>query len=140
VLIAALKKTRLARLLIFILFAWASWFNYATAHNSPRDYLIYATFTPLDLYSNYINGPFKANIVTMVTGIAIGQALIAIGMLLREWWVKLACMGALIFFLAIAPLGIGSGFPATLIGALAVFLIVKNDALDYLWIPSSKVQ
>lgn len=140
VLIAALKKTRLARLLMFILFAWASWFNYTTAHNSPSDYLIYATLTPVDLYSNFINTTFKANIVPMVTGIAMGQALIAIGMLLRGWWVKLACIGAILFFLAIAPLGIGSGFPATLIGALAVFLIVKNDALDYLWIPSSKVQ
>lgn len=137
-LIAALKKTKLARLFIFILFAWASWFNYTTVHKSPDVYLMYATFTPLDLYSNFINGPFKANIVTMVTGIAMGQALIAIGMLLHGWWVKLACMGAILFFLAIVPLGIGSGFPATLIGALAVLLILKKDNLNYLWMIKSK--
>lgn len=140
VLITALKKTRLTRLLMILLFAWASWFNYSTVQNSPDVYLMYATFTPFDLYADFINTSFKANIVPMVTAIAIGQGFIAIGMLLRGWWVKLAGMGAIIFFLAIAPLGIGSGFPATLIGAVAVFLIVKNDALDYLWIPSSKMQ
>ncbi len=69
----------------------------------------------------------------MVTLISLAQGLIAIGMLLNGWIVRLACLGAIIFFFAIAPLGVGSGFPFTLITALAIYFILKNDDLNYLW-------
>jgi hypothetical protein len=35
--------------------------------------------------------------------------------------------------LAIAPLGIGAGYPATLISILAIYFILKNDDLNFLW-------
>ena len=69
----------------------------------------------------------------MVTIISLGQGLIAIGMLLKGWVVRLSGLGAIVFFLAIAPLGIGAGFPSTLISALAIYFILKNDDLNYLW-------
>ncbi len=62
----------------------------------------------------------------MVTFISFGQGLIAIGMMLKGWIVRLACLGAIVFLLAIAPLGIGSGFPATIIIAVAIYYILKN--------------
>jgi hypothetical protein len=132
-LIAAIKKPKLARLLFALLFAWACWLNYTTARYNPEEYLNYAVLTPFDLYSDFIKGWFKEHITIMVTLISFGQGLIALGMLLKGWLVRLACYGAIIFFLAIIPLGIGAGFPATLISAVAIYFILKKDDLNYLW-------
>ncbi len=138
VLILSLKKTTITRLLFAILFMWACWLNYTTAHNNPSNYLNYAALTPFSLYANFINGWFKSHIITMVSLIAIGQGLIAIGLLLKGRIVKIACFGAIVFFLAIAPLGIGSGFPSSLIAAVAIYFILKNNDLNFLWISKTK--
>ena len=130
---STIKKPKLARLLFVLLFSWACWLNYTTAHNSPEDYLNYATLTPFNLYQEFINGWFKEHITTAVTLISIGQGLIALGMLLKGWIVRFAGIGAIVFFLAITPLGIGSGFPFTIIASLAIYFILKKDDLNYLW-------
>lgn len=132
-LIAALLRTKLARLFFVLLFSWACWLNYTTAHTTPEDYLNYAEFTPFELYYNFINGWFADHITSMVTAIAIGQGLIAIGMVLKGWILRIACYGAILFFLAIIALGVGSGFPTTLIMGVAVYFILKKDDLNYLW-------
>ena len=132
-LMSAFRKPKLWRLLFVLLFSWAFWINYTTAHSNPDDYLRYAALTPFKLYSNFINGWFKEHIILMVTLISFGQGLIAIGMMLKGWLVQLACIGAIIFFLAIIPLGIGSGFPAPLITTIAIYFILKKDDLNYLW-------
>lgn len=133
ILIAAIRKPRLARLGFFLLFAWACWLNYTTAHQNPEEYLNYASLTPFVILSDFINGWFKENITLAVTFISLGQGLIALGMLLKGWWVRMAGIGAIVFLLAITPLGIGSGFPFSLIVALAVYLVLKRDTLNYLW-------
>ena len=138
ILLAAIKKPKLARLLFSLLFLWACWLNYTTAHKSPTDYLNYANLTPFSLYYDFINGWFKSHIIPMVTFISIGQGLIGIGLLLRGWMVRLAGIGAIVFFLAITPLGIGSGFPFTLIASAAIYFILKNDDLDFIWIFQTK--
>ncbi len=132
-LVSAVQKPKLARLLFSLLFFWASWINYTTAQNNPNEYLEYAVFSPFDLYADFINGWFKSHITSMVKLIAFGQGLIAIGMLLKGWILRLACFGAVVFFLAITPLGIGSGFPATILTSVAIYFILKNDDLNYLW-------
>lgn len=133
ILLTAIRKPKLARLLFALLFAWAFWLNYTTAQYNPEEYLNYAVLTPFDLYRDFIKGWFKDHIINMVTIIAFGQGLIALGMLLKGWVVRIAGLGAIIFFLAIVPLGIGAGFPATILTALAIYFILKNDDLNYLW-------
>ena len=133
ILATAFRWTKLTRLLLFMVFAWACWLNYNTAHKTPDDYLIYATFTPFEMYHNFIVHWFKSNIVPTVTLISIGQGLIALGITLKGLVVQIACVGAILFFIAIAPLGVGSAFPATLIAAAATMLILKKDNLNYLW-------
>lgn len=132
-LIIAFKKTKLARLLFAVLFSWACWTNYTMAHNNPDGYLEYASITPFSLYTDFINGWFKENITTMVSLISYGQGLIAIGMILKGWLVRLACIGAIVFFIAITPLGIGSGFPFTITASIAIYFILKNDDLNWPW-------
>ncbi|MCP4121448.1 MAG: hypothetical protein GY751_06810 [Bacteroidetes bacterium] len=133
ILIAAIYKPKIARLLFVLLFAWACGLNYAMAHNNPEAYLEYASLTPFPLYADFINGWFKEHVTLMVSLISIGQGMIALGMLLKGWFVKLAGLGTVIFLLAIVPLGIGSGFPFSLTGCAAICFILKNDDLNYLW-------
>lgn len=132
-LIIALKKRKLARLLFVLIFAWACWLNHKTAINDPQAYLNYASLTPFTFLESFINGWFRDHVTAIVILISFGQGLIAIGMLLKGLWVKLACIGAIVFLLAITPLGIGSAFPFSLIASAALYFILKRDNLNYLW-------
>lgn len=49
------------------------------------------------------------------------------------WWVKWACIGTIIFLAAIAPLGVGAGFPFSVTVSIAAWFIIRRDDLDYLW-------
>ncbi len=106
--------------------------NYTTATNHPEKYLEYASMS-IGLYRSFINGWFKDHITSMVCFIAICQALIGVGMLLNKWWVKLASISAVIFFIAIAPLGVGAAFPFSLIASAAAIVILVRDDFNYLW-------
>ncbi len=129
---ASIRKPKLSRLMFVILFGWACWMNYHTAHSHPELYLEYASMS-LKWYSGFIDGWFKDNITATVTLIAIGQGLIAAGMLLKGWAVKIACTGIIIFLISIAPLGVGSGFPFSITVSFAAYFILKKDDLNYLW-------
>lgn len=122
-----------ARIFLAGFFLWAGYFNSTTALQSPEIYLNYATLNPLPAYSRFINGFFSEHITIIVFAIAIGQFLIAIGLILNKLWVKLACMGGIVFGLAIAPLGVGSGFPSTVCMAIAFFILLKKHRHDFIW-------
>ena len=134
ILLAAWKQPRIARLMFFILFAWASWTNWNEAINSPQFYLEYADLTFSGLYRDFIYGWFSRHITLAVGLIATSQALIAISMWFKRWILKSGATGAIIFLLAIAPLGVGSAFPFSIITSIALYLILRNKANDYLWI------
>lgn len=129
---AAIKKPKLARLMFLILFGWASYINYTTAQAAPDTYLNYSE-AAIGFYRNFIQGWFKENITVMVSLISLGQGLIAVGMLLKGWWVKLACIGVIIFLMSIAPLGVYAAFPFSITVSVAAYFILKKDNLDYLW-------
>jgi len=63
----------------------------------------------------------------------VGQLLIALGLILNKTWTKIACIGGIIFGLAIAPLGVGSAFPATVSMAVAFFILFKKYEHDFIW-------
>jgi len=133
VLWAAWKNTRLARLLFFLLFAWASWTNWNTALFSPGTYLGEADLTFFNFYREFILGWFSGHITEAVGFIATCQALIAISMILKRWWLKAGGIGAIIFLLAIAPLGVGSAFPCTVILAGAMYIVLMAPGHNFLW-------
>jgi len=128
---AAFKTTKTARLLCAILFGCTCWVNYHTASTNPEVYLFYAR-SSMPWYSSFIEGWFKDHTTAFVEFIATGQGLIAIGLMLNKWWVRLACIGIIIFLIAIAPLGY-SIFIFSVLVSIAAALILKNDDLDYLW-------
>ncbi|SMO60522.1 hypothetical protein [Fodinibius sediminis] len=133
---AAYKKPKLARGLFSLLFGWACWYNFTTAFESPQMYLEYATMS-IPLYSDFIEGWFKDHITIMVSAIAIGQGLIALGILLQGWWVRLACLGIIIFLISIAPLGVGAGFPFSITVSVAAYRVMRKDDKAFLmkWKP-----
>jgi hypothetical protein len=72
----------------------------------------------------------------MVGFIATCQGLIALSMILKGWFFKTGCIGGIIFLLAIAPLGVGSGFPCTVVFAIALAVLYRKGK-NYLWYKKS---
>lgn len=128
----SIRNTRVARLMFFMLFAWACWANLTISGNNPDVYLEYAGMAHR-WYADFINGWFRYHIRTIVALIAIGQGAIALGMLLKRSWVSIAAAGAILFLMAIAPLGVGSGFPFPITASVAAFFIIRKDNKQYIW-------
>ena len=125
------KWVKAARFLFFGVFAWASWVNWTTVINDPQAYLDYAQLAFLPFYTRFINGWFSQHIKETIGFIATAEALIAVSFWFKGWIYKTGILGAIIFLIAIAPLGIGAAFPCTLILAVALGLLLK-DQYQYL--------
>jgi hypothetical protein len=51
---------------------------------------------------------------------------------------RVTAAGAIVFFLAILPLCVGSGFPCTLIMAIAMYQLMRHAPTSYLWVSEKK--
>jgi hypothetical protein len=125
-LVLSFKKKNLCRALFAVLFIWASWANWSTAHNNPGDYLTYDKYA-IGLYKDIIHGFFAEHITSIVSFVAICQLLIGLCLLARGILVKLGCTGGMIFLLGIAPLGFGSAFPFSLIAGAALYILFRHN-------------
>jgi hypothetical protein len=116
---------RAARWAWVAIFLWAATVNTITAALSPWEYLAYGGLTPSAWYEGFINGWFSRHIPEAVMSIAAGQLTIAI-LLSRSGRARLlGVIGAVIFLAAIAPLGVGSGFPFSL-SAIASLVMMQQ--------------
>lgn len=130
-LVAAWRRPVLARVLYFALFTWASVTNFWTATVRPEVYLEYAPLAVLEAYREFILGFFARHIALMVMSVAACQAVVAIGLAVGRPLARIGLVGAACFLVAIAPLGVGSGFPSTLLLAGGAVLLWRNaEALD----------
>jgi murein DD-endopeptidase MepM/ murein hydrolase activator NlpD len=127
-LIVSLRSRGIGRKLFAGLFGWAAAMNAWTALTSPADYLGYAGLTVSDLYRGFILGFFGQHITSIVVGIAVGQACIAIALLRGRQWQRAGLAAAVMFLLAIVPLGIGAGVPAPVILALGAGMLWREPA------------
>jgi len=132
ILVVAWTRTRWGRWLFALLFFWASGTNMYLGITNPSIYLQYADMA-IPLYRDFINGWFSHYNHILIPIIAIGQFLIATGMLLRAVWVKLACFGSIVFLLSIAPLLVGAAFPFSITVSIAAYYIYLNDDRNYVW-------
>lgn len=114
------------RLCFAALFFWAGVVNLYTAFASPRAYLYFAEQTQVELYQRFIRGPFARHITSFVGGIAVGQLIVGILVALRGKPVRLGLLGAVVFLLAMVPLGEGAGFPAPLFMIAAAALLLPE--------------
>ena len=132
-LITAVKWPRISRFLFFVLFAWACSLNWSTAIKSPSDYLQYGNLSFIRTYTSFIDGWFSKHITLMIGSIATCQGLIALSLLWKGMIYKIGCAGAIVFLLAIAPLGIGSGFPCTVTFSIAIVFLIRQGN-EELWV------
>ena len=110
----------------FVLFLGASIANGYTSIFKPQGYLSFAKLTFFQFYKDFITGFFSEHITPIVLGIAICQFLIALSMLFKGNILKLGSAGGIIFLISIAPLGIGSAFPFTLILSIGLYFIIRK--------------
>lgn len=125
ILVLAFLRPRIARWLWVAIFVWAASVNTMTAATEPWVYLAYADLTPSALYRDFITGWFSTHIQPFVLAIAVGQVIIAILLSRGGDALRLGVVDASVFLLAIAPLGVGSGFPFSLI-AIASLVVMER--------------
>jgi hypothetical protein len=128
ILAAALLRPRAGRWLAVLVFAWAAVTNARFAATTPEVYLEYAALTPSAIYRDFILGWFSAHVAPMVLAIAAGQAAIAVLLACPRPWRLLGVAGALTFLAAIAPLGVGSGFPFSVTFGAAIVIADRRLA------------
>ncbi len=119
----AFKWPRLSRFLFVAIFVAAGFFNAFMALTEPEAYLSYADMAILNSYRSFIAGFFFFFSRFFVLSIALGQLLVAVLLCGGKNFLRLGVTGGIMFFLAIMPLGLGSAFPASLILAIALFLM-----------------
>lgn len=122
------RLPQIARVLYALLFGWASWKNATTSLRVPDVYREYARYTFLPVYRNFIEGYFAQHITLIVCFIAACQGLIALSMLFKGRIFQLGALGGIAFLVAIAPLGFGSAFPCTLVIALGLGLLLRQQS------------
>jgi hypothetical protein len=127
-LLAAWRRPLLGRFLYLALFTWACGMNSWTATARPAAYLEYGPLAVLDAYRGFIDGFFAEHIATVVLLVAAGQGLIALGLAIGGRLARIALVGAVGFLVAIAPLGVGSGFPSTLLMAAGALVLLRRPA------------
>ena len=122
----AWRWSRVGQWLCALVFLWASITNATAAINQPHVYQEYAALTPFAVYKNFINGWFSAHAREMVLVIAVGQLAIAVLLMLPRPWRVLGVLGAIVFLMAIAPLGVGSAFPFSLTFIAAIVVMDRR--------------
>jgi hypothetical protein len=121
----SIRWNHLARALYAGLFLWAAWMNWSVGHTNPSFYLNYGKYA-IKFYSDFIRGPFSNHITTIVSFIAVCQFLIALGQLAGGYIFKISCIAAIVFLLAISPLGVLSAFPSGLIWSAGLIRLYKS--------------
>jgi hypothetical protein len=82
----------------------------------------------LAAYRDFIHGPFRRHTAAIVLSITAGQ--LAVATLLASGpspLRRLGVIGGIVFLLAIAPLGVGSAFPSTLLLAFALAVMDRTS-------------
>jgi len=123
------RRPNWVRWLSVAIFGWAAYTNWRIADTRPLDYQTFGELTTVGAYRDFIHGWFRLHTAEMLEPIALGQAAIALMLIVnRRLTRRLAVFGAVVFLLAIAPLGVGSAFPFSI--TYSVGLLVMLHGLD----------
>ena len=125
--ISAMLWPTVSRVLLSTIFIGAFGLNLFTALVNPSAYLEFGEFSTSDFYRSIILGPFSSHVTLYVSLIAVSQLLIGVFISYRGKLMKIAMIGAMIFLIAIAPLGYGSAFPASLLMAMALVILLSRN-------------
>ncbi|MBS3807605.1 MAG: hypothetical protein KGY60_08895 [Bacteroidales bacterium] len=128
-LVLALSSYNFPRFMRFIwglIFIIAGIVNLINVYNEPGIYVDAYGPPAIDCYQEIIYGAFSGRPAVYVTLIAAGQILTGGLIWSGRFWYYLGLTGGIIFLLAIAPLGVGSAFPATVIMATGLMVMMRK--------------
>ncbi|HMS55819.1 MAG TPA: hypothetical protein PKA27_10495 [Fimbriimonadaceae bacterium] len=121
-LVLSIGRPHWCRWMLVALFAYAAPYNGWLAMSRPEEYVGFAQLAIIPLVAEYVRGPFKEHAPAIIGAIAVGQALIAGLMGLGGRCFTIGAIGAVVFLLAISPLGVGSALPFSfIVGLAAIF-------------------
>lgn len=124
---AAFRKPTWVRWASIVIFLWAAWTNAKLALTNPVEYQGFSELALLDFYRRFILGWFSDHTAWLVLPIAAGQLSISALLLLNSRWSRwLGAGGAVVFLMAIVPLGIGSAFPFSLTYGVALVIMARR--------------
>jgi len=124
--VLAIVRPRATRTIFVVIFLAAGAFNAYTALSQPEVYLAYGSLAIFGFYRDFIEGFFSRHTEAIILTIALGQ--LAVGVLLTRHGrlFDLGTFGGVLFLVAIAPLGIGSALPSTLLMAGALIVMWRR--------------
>lgn len=125
-LIISFFKPKVARWLFVGIFIAAGLFNAYTAITQPEAYLMYGELALLRFYRDFIYGVFSQYTIFFILAIALGQLTVGVLLSRPDPLLRLGVIGACIFLAAIAPLGVGSAFPFSLIAIGALIVMYRK--------------
>jgi hypothetical protein len=120
--IVCYKWPKIGKVAWGIIFVLAGIFNIYTVVKDPQAYMGYRDHA-VDFYKFFIDGVFRSFTIFIVSLIGTGQILVGIFLLRKGKLFLLGILGGIIFLVSIAPLGIGSAFPSTLLMAFSLVLL-----------------
>lgn len=123
--VAARRWKNVGRAAYVVLFGWAGGWNLYLAMTTPEVYLDYARWAA-EPYRTFILGWFSQHTAVAVAAIALGQLAIAVLLHGGGRQVRMGLAGAILFLVAILPLGTGAAFPATLVMAFGAGLLMRR--------------
>jgi len=111
-----------------IIFFFAAIVNTIIVFTNPDAYIKgFGSTAYLDFYKRFIYEEFKLRTQLYVLLISIFQIIISFSLISRFWLIfSLGVNGGIIFLLAIAPLGVGSAFPSTILMAIAMYIMRRR--------------
>lgn len=124
------RNTRVAKGMLGVLFIGAGAFNIYTVFSNPAAYLDFADTAVVKFYQLWIPRLLTDHAPLVISCISAGQLYIGLSMMYNEWRFRIACVGGMLFGLAIAPLGIGSAFPASLVLSFAFLVLLILNLKD----------
>ena len=119
------KWPKIGKVVWGIIFILAGIFNIFMVNKDPQAYLNYRE-NAVEFYKFFIDGVFHSFTIFIVSLIGVGQILVGVFLLRKGKLFLFGILGGIIFLVAIAPLGIGSAFPSTLLMAFSLFLLYRR--------------
>ncbi|MGN7821318.1 hypothetical protein ACTJJB_14400 [Chitinophaga sp. 22536] len=123
----AIFRPVVAQLLLSLLFIGAGVFNGAMAIIHPELFMAYGAMTPFATYEQFIYGAFSHNVTAIVVAISLCQLAMGAFISYKKPLLQIGLGAAIIFLLAITPLGAGSAFPSTLILVAAATTVLYKQ-------------
>lgn len=114
------RRPTVGRLTGGLMFIAAGLFNAYSAMTAPQIYLAYRPLVWLEAYRWVIDHLVAPHGTAFIGAIALGQLAVGLLLVAGGWAARLGAIGAIIFFISITPLGMGSAFPFPLV-AIAGF-------------------